>query len=114
MTEQRRAPGWRPLPGGPTEPRSIREGLDGVVRHLGAPDSSALTKIFGRWSDLVGDGLAPHVRPVRLHDGDLVLEVTDGAWATEVRFFESELLRRLAAEVGEGVVTSVRVRVKRR
>jgi predicted nucleic acid-binding Zn ribbon protein len=44
----------------------------------------------------------------------LVVGVDDPAWATQLRFLESELLERLAAEFGPGEVTSIEVRVRRR
>lgn len=104
---------WRPLDDPDPPPKTLRAGIDGVVRHLGGPDTDVMTQLFGRWRELVGDVLAAHVRPVRLTGGDLVLEVDDGAWATEVRYFDAELRRRIAEVVGDGVVDAIRVRVRR-
>ena len=41
--------------------------------------------MFGRWDDIVGANIAAHVQPLRLDEGVLVVEVTDPAWATQVR-----------------------------
>jgi len=106
---------WEPLPdhhdGGP---RLVGAPLDRLMRHLGAPKVETVRSLFDRWPDAVGEQVASQASPVSLKDGVLVVGVDDPAWATQLRFLESELLERLAAEFGPGEVTSIEVRVRRR
>jgi len=104
---------WRPLPDadGPA-PRPLTDGLDRVLRGLGAPPVDVLTRIFAAWPELVGDAVADAARPVRLDDGRLVVAVDDPVWASQLRWMSTELVERIAATIGAGHVTAVDVRVR--
>lgn len=106
--------GWRPLPGaGRGEPRPVGDSLDSLARRLGVPSADALGTVFSRWDDIVGPAIADHAKPVALRDGVLHVQVDEPGWATQLRFLGGELVTRIAAAVGEGVVASVEVRVGR-
>ena len=86
--------------------------MDGIVRSLrggSGPSSRAVGGVFARWDDIVGANIAANVRPLRL-EGVLVVEVTDPAWATQVRLLSDRLRARLSEVVGVDVHT-VDVRV---
>ena len=63
--------------------------------------------MFGDWPGAVGADVAAHCRPVKLENGELTVEAESTAWATQVRLLTPTLLRRLAEELGEGVVERV-------
>jgi predicted nucleic acid-binding Zn ribbon protein len=65
--------------------------------------------LMPRWAEIVGAEVAEHCRPVRLTDGELVCVAESTAWATQLRLLNRQLLARIAAEVGDGVVTRIRV-----
>jgi predicted nucleic acid-binding Zn ribbon protein len=65
--------------------------------------------VLGRWDELVGPDIAEHSTPVSLRDGELVVAATSTAWATQLRTLQRELLRRIAAGVGAGVVKRIKV-----
>ena len=90
------------------------DALDRVVRRLGGASADATTVLFARWPDLVGEGVAAASRPVSIRGNVLLVAVDDPAWATQLRFLEAELLRRLADELGEGAVSAIEVRVRPR
>ena len=85
---------------GPRDPVSISNSLDGVVRSLRGPDRSTVSGVFGKWDDAVGPQVAAHVRPVKLDEGVLVVEVDDPAWATQVKFLSGVVIERLAEVAG--------------
>jgi predicted nucleic acid-binding Zn ribbon protein len=89
----------------------VGESLDRVTTALGVPRSTTLQVVFSRWEDLVGAVLATHAQPAALRDGTLVVRVDDPAWATQLRWFQADLLARLAVAVGEGEVAAIDVRV---
>ena len=95
------------------DPISISNSLDGVVRSLRGPSRTAVGGVFGRWEDAVGAQVAAHVRPVKLDERVLVVEVDDPAWATQVKFLAPTITQRLA-EVARVEVARIEVRVERR
>jgi predicted nucleic acid-binding Zn ribbon protein len=103
---------WRPLPSEDgVPPKRVGEVLDRITQSLGVGRASTLPKVFSAWDDLVGPQVAAHARPRSLRDGVLAVAVDQPAWATQLRYLEADLLRRIADVVGEGVVTRVEVRV---
>lgn len=91
------------------EPVSITASLDRVVRSLRGPSSRAVGGLFGRWNEAVGEQVAQHVRPLKLDEGVLAVEVDDPAWATQVKFLSATIIRRLDEVAG---VTVDRIQVK--
>jgi predicted nucleic acid-binding Zn ribbon protein len=103
---------------GDSNPVPLAASLDGVVRSLqggtsGGPGAAqTIGGVFGRWVEIVGDTVAAHVQPVRLDGGRLVVEVSDPAWATQIRLLADTVCRRITDVTGT-VVDTVEVRVAR-
>ncbi|TVR27322.1 MAG: DUF721 domain-containing protein [Ilumatobacter sp.] len=91
------------------DPVSLTASLDEVMRSLRGADRREVGGLFGRWEEVVGAQIAAHVRPVRLDDGVLLVEVVEPAWATQVTFLSAGLRERLATEIG---VTVERIEVR--
>jgi predicted nucleic acid-binding Zn ribbon protein len=66
--------------------------------------------VFGRWGEIVGEQVAVHVQPIRLDGGRLVVEVSDPAWATQMRLLTDRVRQRIHDVTGTTVDT-VEVRV---
>ena len=105
--------GWEPLRKS-SGPKRLGEALDQVTSRLRAPRAQVLKMVFETWEEIVGSVMAAHTSPVRLVDGELVVAVDDPAWATEMRFFSPELIRRINVAAEEKAVTSLTVRVRPR
>ncbi|HEY0636590.1 MAG TPA: DciA family protein, partial [Pseudonocardiaceae bacterium] len=75
----------------------------GWARHLSGGT------VFGRWAELVGPDIAEHATPVSLRDGELTVQAESTAWATQLRLLQRDLLARIAAGAGRGVVTRLRI-----
>ena len=95
------------------EPVPISSSLDGVMRSLRGPSRQAVGGLFGRWSEAVGEQVAQHVKPIKLDERVLVVEVDDPAWATQVKFLSPMITERLQAVAGVSV-DRIDVRVERR
>jgi len=100
------------------EPVRLTDSLAEVVRDLrddpgAASDTASMGGVFGRWEATVGATIAAHVQPVRLDGTRLVVEVDDPAWATQLRFLETNLKGRLA-DVAGATIETIDVRVRRR
>lgn len=92
--------------------RPLSRALGRVLKSLRGADVGSTATVFGRWTDLVGESVAAHVKPVKLDRGTLVVEVDDPAWATQMRFLEADLLSRLR-DTGEMAVERLEMRVRR-
>ena len=95
------------------EPQPLASSLDDVLR---AARASGCAR---REDGVLGVGHAGrrrtprHTRdPVSLDGGCLLVVVDEPGWATRFRYEQASLLRRFAAELGEGVVTRIDVRVR--
>jgi predicted nucleic acid-binding Zn ribbon protein len=97
----------------PPEPQPISLGIERLLRSLRAGDRQVTVTVFSRWKELVGEGVAIHVRPLKLDEGTLIVEVDDPAWATQMKFLEADLLGRLR-QTGDMSVQRLEVRVRRR
>ena len=66
--------------------------------------------VFGQWADgrRRADRRARRTRP-SLRDGVLTVEAESTAWATQLRMVQAQLLAKIAAAVGDGVVTSLKI-----
>jgi predicted nucleic acid-binding Zn ribbon protein len=98
----------RSRPGVDPGPSRLGDGLDEAVARLAPPDAGSapasagsLSAVFTRWEEIVGPGLARHVRPLRLSGGVLVVAVDHPAWATQVRSLGASLLGRVGEVSGQ-------------
>lgn len=66
-------------------------------------------QVFGKWALLVGADVAEHTEPVALSDGELTVRADSTAWATQLRLLQRQVLAKIAAEVGNGVVKRLKV-----
>ena len=78
-----------------SEPRPLSESMDRLLASLRGGDRATTVSVFSRWSELVGDQVAAHCRPMKLDGGVLVVEVDDPAWATQMKFLQTEVVERL-------------------
>ncbi len=101
---------WEPLS---RAPRRLGEALSKVAADLNLDDPGDVADVMAGWADAVGDAIAAHVRPRRLHDGVLLVEVDAPVWATQLRYLEEDVLRRLGRKVRPGVVKSIRPVVRK-
>jgi predicted nucleic acid-binding Zn ribbon protein len=65
--------------------------------------------VFGRWTGVVGEDIASHATPMTLKDGVLSIAAESTAWATQLRMLQGQILAKINAAVGQGVVTSLKI-----
>jgi predicted nucleic acid-binding Zn ribbon protein len=80
-----------------------------LVANAGWDVTIRAATVMGAWERLVGADIAAHCRPAKLDSGELTLVAESTAWATQLRLLSRQLLDRLAADLGSGVVTRLRV-----
>ncbi|OBA59804.1 hypothetical protein A5647_16065 [Mycobacterium sp. 1100029.7] len=65
--------------------------------------------VLGHWPSVVGHQIADHATPTALNEGVLSVAAESTAWATQLRMIQAQLLAKIAAAVGNGVVTSLKI-----
>ena len=104
---------WRAIPGPDDDrPRPVRDSLDRYAERIGATRATALAAVFARWNEVVGPQVAAHTEPLSLVQGALVIGVDDPAWASQLRYLGSDILRRLEEVAGAGLASRIEVRVR--
>ena len=87
--------------------------LDGVISYLirsrGWKEPVAVSSVMARWSELVGPELATHAKPTRFENAVVDVQCDSTAWATQLRLMRNQIVQMFARELGEGVVTNIRI-----
>ncbi|KAA0024956.1 DUF721 family protein [Antrihabitans cavernicola] len=114
-----RTPGGRPRLGrrrgwsgaGPDDrdPQTFGALTGSLAKQRGWSAKVAEGTVFGRWTHVVGEDIAAHAEPTSLRDGVLSIAAESTAWATQLRMMQSQILAKVIAAVGQGVVTSLRI-----
>ncbi|MFC3963777.1 DUF721 family protein [Nocardia jiangsuensis] len=105
----RRRSGWSGARPDDRDPQLFSSLTGSLVRSRGWSAKVAEGVVFGRWVGVVGEDVAAHATPLTLRDGVLHIQAESTAWATQLRMLQSQILAKIAAAVGPGVVTSLRI-----
>ncbi|GAB2678315.1 DciA family protein [Thalassiella azotivora] len=92
------------------DPQPFASVVERLVAERGWTTPVAVGGVIGRWEQVVGDEVAAHCTPDSFEDGVLVVRTDSTAWATQMRLLAPTVLRRLAEELGQGVVKRLVVR----
>ncbi len=91
------------------DPQTLGAVTRDISKNLGWSKRVAEGSVFGQWTTVVGEQIAEHATPTSLRDGVLSVAAESTAWATQLRMVQSQLLAKIAAAVGDGVVTSLKI-----
>ncbi|GLP72895.1 UPF0232 protein [Mycobacterium antarcticum] len=91
------------------DPQPLGRATSELAKSRGWSGRVAEGSVFGQWATVVGEQIAEHADPVSLRDGVLSVEAESTAWATQLRLVQAQLLAKIAAAVGDGVVTSLKI-----
>ena len=105
----RRRSGWSGARPDDRDPQPLSALAGSLAKNRGWSGKVAEGTIFGRWTAVVGEDIAGHANPVSLTDGVLSIQAESTAWATQLRLLQAQLLAKIAAAVGQGVVTSLKI-----
>ncbi|MGH3828256.1 MAG: DciA family protein [Pseudonocardiaceae bacterium] len=105
----RRRRGWSGARPDDRDPQPLGRLASRLVAERGWVGQVSAGVVFARWAQLVGAEIAEHSQPVSLRDGELSVRASSTAWATQLRLLQRQLIARITAGVGPGVVTVLRV-----
>lgn len=91
------------------DPQTFSAATRDLAQSRGWSKQVAEGSVMGQWATVVGDQIADHAVPTNLRDGVLTVSAESTAWATQLRMVQAQLLAKIAAAVGDGVVTSMRI-----
>jgi len=95
-------------------PVPISDAVEHLLTARGLEATAVLAEVLGGWDETVGRDVAAHVVPVAVRQGgELVVEVDEPAWATQVQLLSSLLLARLADQLGPSAPHRLSVKVGR-
>jgi predicted nucleic acid-binding Zn ribbon protein len=105
----RRRAGWSGARADDRDPQQLGRLASRIAADRGWVGNLSGGAVFGRWAELVGADVAEHAQPLSLREGELTVQATSTAWATQLRLLQRELLGKIAAGVGRGVVKKLRI-----
>ena len=91
------------------DPQTLAAATSELAKSRGWSSRVAEGSVFGQWAAVVGEQIAEHADPTVLRDGVLTVVAESTAWATQLRMVQAQLLAKIAAAVGDGVVTSLKI-----
>jgi predicted nucleic acid-binding Zn ribbon protein len=91
------------------DPQTFAAATQDLARTRGWSGRVAEGTVLGQWQTVVGEQIAAHATPTALREGVLSVSAESTAWATQLRMVQAQLLAKIAAAVGDGVVTSLKI-----
>ncbi|WP_054815199.1 DUF721 family protein [Nocardia arizonensis] len=108
-TGARRRSGWSGARPDDRDPQLLFALAGSIAKSRGWSNKVAEGMVFGRWPAVVGEDIASHASPVTLANGVLSIAAESTAWATQLRMLQGQILAKINAAVGQGVVTSLKI-----
>ncbi|PFG21146.1 DUF721 domain-containing protein [Serinibacter salmoneus] len=91
------------------DPQAVGEALKRLVAAREWSSELSVGGVTARWPQVVGREVAEHATPETFTDGRLVVRASSTAWATQLRLLLPQIERRIAEEVGDGVVQEITI-----
>ena len=101
--------GWSGSGPDQRDPQAFGALISNVARSRGWSGQVAEGTVMGQWSTVVGEDISAHAEPTALKDGVLSISAESTAWATQLRHMQPQILAKIAAAVGNGVVKKLRI-----
>ena len=96
-------------PGRGRDPAEVTSTVDRLIAMMGWRGRITISSVLGQWEEIVGADIAAHCQPEKFTEGELTIRADSTTWATQLRYLLPKIERRLAQEVGEGMVTAIHI-----
>ncbi len=93
--------------------KSISESLPAVLKEMGLAEKLTAYQAVVQWPKIVGPAIARHATAVGVEEKTLLIAVDSPAWMTQLFYLKNEILKEVAEYIGAGVVTEIRLVLKR-
>jgi predicted nucleic acid-binding Zn ribbon protein len=93
------------------DPHLLTNIMKKFVKDFGWQQPTSVADLISRWPEIVGEEIATHVSidVFNADTNELILRTDSTAWATQIRLLSSDLKLRIALEVGDGVVKTLKI-----
>ncbi|MET8773742.1 DUF721 family protein [Nocardia sp. NPDC050713] len=108
-TGARRRTGWSGARPDDRDPQLLSQLATRIAKSRGWDGKVSEGTVLGRWAGVVGEDIASHATPIALKDGVLSIAAESTAWATQLRMLQGQILAKINAAVGHGVVTQLKI-----
>ncbi|WP_404288303.1 DUF721 domain-containing protein [Glutamicibacter arilaitensis] len=95
--------------GSARDPHAIGEIVNRMSKSRGWNTQVAVGSVLGRWAGLVGEDVAAHCKPESFEDTVVIVRCDSTSWATQLRLLSHQILKKIDAELGPGIVTVIKV-----
>ena len=102
-------PRFQPVPLTGRDPLGLGKVVGRLVAERGWTSPVAVGSVMADWATLVGPEIAAHCTPESFTDTTLHVRCDSTAWATQLRLLSISLPDKFRTELGDGVVTSIKV-----
>lgn len=106
---RRKTPHPNVTPGRGRDPAEVTSTVDRLIAMMGWRGRITISSVLSQWEEIVGADIAAHCQPEKFTDGELTIRTDSTTWATQLRYLLPKIERRLAQEVGEGMVTAIHI-----
>ena len=97
------------------DPQRLAYAIDSWADQTGNQSQLTVAGLTSRWAEIVGDVVASHVTADEYHQeaggGRLVITADSPGWQSSMKYQQDTILKRIAEELGSGLVTTIEVRV---
>ena len=94
------------------EVRHVGDALGLIAGRLGLGSPGSIGAVLAAWPEVVGPAVAGNTTAKDVRDRTLTVEVDGPEWTTQLRYLEADVVARLTARVGPGVVERIRFVVR--
>lgn len=94
-----------------SQPVPIKDILDGLLRDLGGGKVSQAGILEAAWTKAIGEAGAKHSKPIDIKEGVLVVHVDSSSWLHKLTMEKAGIMQRVRAELGEGPVKDIKLRI---
>ncbi|GAB11732.1 hypothetical protein GOARA_087_00250 [Gordonia araii NBRC 100433] len=91
------------------DPQSLGSLVGRLAQTPGWQANVGAATVLNSWDSIVGADISAHAKPTQLTDGVLYVAAESTAWATQLRYVQRQILAKIAALVGDGVVTQLKI-----
>lgn len=89
--------------------KSFSSLLGKEIRKRDWTENMAYGWVMGNWEGLVGAKIAEHTKVEMIKDGEVFITCTTTAWATQLKYMQSTVLRAIAEKVGPDVIRKLHI-----
>lgn len=92
---------------------SVGDILPGVFKRLGLEEKVEEGKLLGVWPEIVGETVSKRSRLRGITRGILVVQVENNVWMQEIRFHQTEILKKIKERFPKLTIKGIRLELER-